>query len=86
VHRPPDSEPVLTAAVTDDESKAAAEPDTEAPAPSPEAKPDMAARPRALPRQAVRRKNLANDSHKTPTQDEQAEERVIGLANPGPLP
>jgi oligopeptidase B len=30
--------------------------------------------------------NLANDSHKTRTQDEQAEERVIGLANPGPFP
>ena len=44
MHRPPDTEPVLPAAVAnDDESKAAAEPDAEAPAPSPEAKPDMAA-------------------------------------------
>jgi hypothetical protein len=44
VHRPSDSEPVLPAAVTDDdESKAAAEPDAEPPAPSPEAKPDKAA-------------------------------------------
>src|SRR5437016_2920270 len=42
VYRPTD--PVLPAAVTDDdERKAAAEPDAEAPAPSPEAKPDMAA-------------------------------------------
>jgi hypothetical protein len=30
--------------------------------------------------------NFANDSHKTPIQDEQPEERVIGLANPDPLP
>jgi len=41
---PLDIDPVLPAAVTDyDERKAAAEPDAEAPAPSPEAKPDMAA-------------------------------------------
>ena len=44
VYRPTDTDPVLPAAVTDDdERKAAAEPDAEAPAPSPEAKPDMAA-------------------------------------------
>ena len=43
VYRPTDTDPVLPAAVTDDdERKAAAEPDAEAPAPSPEAKPDMA--------------------------------------------
>jgi hypothetical protein len=42
VYRPTDTDPVLPAAVTDDdERKAAAE--AEAPAPSPEAKPDMAA-------------------------------------------
>ena len=44
VYRPIDTDPVLRAAVTDDdERKAAAEPDVEAPAPSAEIKPDMAA-------------------------------------------
>jgi hypothetical protein len=43
VHRPTGTEPILPAAVTDDdESKAAAESDAEAPAPCPEARPDMA--------------------------------------------
>ena len=41
VHRPIDADPVLPAAVTDDERKAAAEPDAEAPAHSFEARPDM---------------------------------------------
>ena len=44
VYRPIDTDPVLPAAVSDDdERKAAPEPDAEAPALSPEAKPDMAA-------------------------------------------
>jgi hypothetical protein len=43
VYRPTDTDPVLPAAVADDERKAAPEPDAGAPAPSPEAKPDMAA-------------------------------------------
>ena len=44
MYRPTDTDPVLPAAVTgDDERKAAAEPRAEAPALSPEAKPDMAA-------------------------------------------
>jgi hypothetical protein len=43
VDRPIDTDPVLPAAVTDDERKAAAEPDAEATAPSPEARSDMAA-------------------------------------------
>jgi hypothetical protein len=44
MYRPTDTDTVLPGAVTDDdERKTAAEPDAEAPAPSPEAKPDMAA-------------------------------------------
>ena len=42
MYRPTDTDPVLPAAVTDDdERKAAAEPDAEAPAPAPEAGPDI---------------------------------------------
>ena len=37
-----DTDPVLPAAVTDDDERKAALPDALAPAPSPEAKPDMA--------------------------------------------
>ena len=44
VYRPIDTDPVLPATVTDDdERKAADEPDVDAPAPSPEARPDTAA-------------------------------------------
>jgi hypothetical protein len=54
VYRPIDTDPVFPAAVTDDgELKAAAASDAEAPAPSPEARPDMAPRARALRRQDV---------------------------------
>ena len=81
---PTDTDPVLPAAVTDDdERKAAAEPDAEAPDPSPEAKPDMAA-PVLEPSPPSREnENLAKYSHKTPTRDELVVARVIGLANPG---
>jgi hypothetical protein len=49
------------AAVTDDdERKAAAEPDALAPAPSPEARPDMAAPSSSPPRPAVRMKTSRN--------------------------
>jgi hypothetical protein len=44
VYRPIDTDPVLPAAVTDDdERKADDEPDVDAPAPSPEARPNRAA-------------------------------------------
>jgi hypothetical protein len=84
VYRPTDTDPVLPAAVTDDdERKAAAEPDAEAPAPSPEAKPDMAA-PVLEPSPAHgENENLAKYSHKTPTRTELVLARVIDLANPG---
>jgi hypothetical protein len=82
-YRPIDTDPVFPAAVTDDERKAAAEPDAEAPAPFPEAKPDVDG---PVPEHCPSRgetENLAKCPHKTPTRDELAEERVIGLANPG---
>jgi hypothetical protein len=43
VYRPIDTDPVLPAAVTDDERKADDEPDVDAPAPSLEARPNRAA-------------------------------------------
>src|SRR6516162_6743702 len=52
VYRPPDTNVVTD----DDESKAAAEPDAEAPAPCPEANPDMTAPVLEPPHQAVRMK------------------------------
>jgi hypothetical protein len=83
VYRPIDSDPVLPAAVTDDKRKGAAEPDAEAPTPSPEAKPDMAAPYSSPPPPSRENENLAKYSHKTPTRDELGEARMIGLANPG---
>ena len=84
MYRLTDTDPVRPAAVTDDdERKSAAEPDSEAPAPSPEATPDMAA-PVLEPSPPSREnENLAKYSHKTPNRNELAEARVIGLANPG---
>jgi hypothetical protein len=70
-------------ALIDDELTAAAEPDAEAPAPSPEAKPDMAAPSSSPPPPSRENENLAKYSHKIPTRDELVIARVIGLANPG---
>ena len=52
----------------------------------PEAKPDMAAPVLECSPPGREEEIRGSGSHKAPTQDEQTEERVIGLATPGPFP